>query len=206
MIVDLYLIRHAPVLGAKEKLYQTANEPADLSQGSKLDKLAARLPADASWFSSPLQRAETTAQALKIRQKDTTEITLDHRLTEQDFGDWFGLSFEDLWQEIKILPPHNWSLLAAESCPPGGESFQAVWDRVGGFLDDFKDQDKKDNRIIISHAGVIRAMMGHILQLSPDKALSFALAPLSMTHVQYCDTRFRGGQWRLVTVNENFGE
>ena len=205
-VVDWYLIRHAPVRAAQEKLYQSADEPADLSDTANLDRLCGHLPQGAQWFSSPLARARTTAEALAARMEVRPEITTDDRLREQDFGDWFGLSFADLWREIKDLPPHNWSILAADSRPPGGESFLSVWNRVGGFIDHFNAVENKKSRIIVSHAGVIRAMIGHILAMSPDRALGFALDPLSLTHLQYSDRDYRGGQWRLVKMNETFGE
>ncbi|WP_339863610.1 histidine phosphatase family protein [Paremcibacter congregatus] len=206
MIRDWYLIRHAPVLGAQEKLYRSGDEPADLSQTAVLDRLAAQLPEQGQWVTSPLLRAIMTARALGDRMPDTVKMREDARLEEQDFGDWFGLSFDELWQKIKDLPPHNWSLLAAETTPAGGESFMAVWQRVGDFLAEQENVEKETPQIIISHAGVIRAIVGHILDMTPDQALSFGCDPLSLTHLQYSDQAHAGGQWRLVVLNQNFGE
>lgn len=217
-VTDWYLIRHAPVLapvrGGEKILYQSADEPADLSNVAKLDKLAGHLPEGANWLTGPLKRTRATAEALISRKETQVDIVVNDYLIEQDFGDWFGLSFEDLWQEIKHLPPHNWSILAADTCPPGGESFHQVWDRVGDFLmvntpQENDNEDYLENlnpKIIVSHAGVIRAFIGHILGLSPNMAISFALDPLSMTHLQYSNKDFLGGPWRLVSMNENFGE
>lgn len=219
-VIDWYLIRHAPVLAAPEKLYRSADEPADISNGAQLDRLAACLPnppqqehePQLEWMTSPLQRSLMTARALAERAAAQQDITEDIRLMEQDFGDWFGLSFDELWQKIKHLPPHNWSLLAADSCPPGGESFLDVWQRVGEFMEEKSPALLPTSRIIISHAGIIRAIVGHILQMTPDQALSFGCDPLSLTHVQYHnqvqyhDQAFAGGRWRLVTLNQNCGE
>lgn len=206
-VTDWYLIRHAPVIGVTENIYKSSDEMPDLSQKAKLEKLAARLPDGAIWQASPLKRTLLTAQALADLKPEKIMTSIDNRLTEQDFGQWFGLSFDQLWQEIKPLPPHNWSLLAAESQPPGGESFRQLWQRVGEYLAEFTPtSDDSPPRVIVSHAGVIRAVLGHVLGLEPDKALSFAFAPLSLTRLQYCDTNHRGGQWRISCLNENFGE
>ncbi|WP_417318521.1 histidine phosphatase family protein [Emcibacter sp.] len=200
-IIDWYLVRHAPVLGARENLYKSADEPADLSNHAALDWIAQRLPDQAQWFSSPLQRTRQTAQALRERKQVTGELITSPELTEQDFGDWYGLEFDKLWPKIEGLPPHNWSLLAADSTPPGGESFTQVAARATSFLEGHVGDGSTAPRVIVTHAGVIRAILGHCFELAPDLALNFALDTLSLTHLQFSAKEFRGGHWRLVGLN-----
>ena len=200
-VVDYYLIRHAPVLGARENLYKSGDEPADLSDAAAFDWLADQLPGDAQWYSSPLQRTRQTADALKDRKSAPEELTLSPQLTEQDFGDWYGLDFDSLWPKIKDLPPHNWSLLAAGSTPPGGEAFTDVCARAAYFMEEQVSAGSSAPQVLVTHAGVIRAVLGHCLGLSPDLALNFALEPLSLTHLQYSPKDFHGGHWRLVRLN-----
>ncbi|MFC7049984.1 histidine phosphatase family protein [Emcibacter nanhaiensis] len=200
-IIDYYLVRHAPVAGAREHLYKSGNEPANLSDAVSLDWLADQLPDHAQWFSSPLQRTRQTADALRERKPGSAELTSSPQLTEQDFGDWYGLDFDHLWPKIKRLPPHNWSLLAAHSLPPGGEAFTDVCERASHFMKDQTGSGSSTPRVIITHAGVIRAILGYCLGLSPDLALNFALDTLSLTHLQYSPKDFHGGHWRLVRLN-----
>ena len=204
-ITDWYFIRHAPVLGAKENIYKSADEPADLSDQNALDWLAGKLPEEAIWHCSPLQRTRQTAEALAIRKENPIDLTADDRLTEQDFGDWYGLNFDEVWQKIKTLPPHNWSLLAADSLPPNGEAFTDVCSRATDFMQHHQTASGKNDHIAVTHAGVIRAILGYCLDLSPDQALNFALEPLSVTHLQYSPQDFCGGHWRLVRLNHCYG-
>lgn len=209
-VVDWYLIRHAPVLVEDRHdegtLYVSSDEPADLSNGVKFDKLAAILPEKADWWVSPLRRTRETAQELLSRKVGPVGPKEDDRLVEQDFGAWHGLGFDQLWAKIKDLPAHNWSLLAADTCPPGGDRFIDIWHNVGEFMADNRPVENQRPQVMVIHAGIIRAIIGHIMDLSPDKALSFGLAPLSLTHIQYMAGDNLGGRWRLVTMNENFGE
>lgn len=193
-VSDWYFIRHAPVLGAEENIYKSSDEPADLSNKDALNWLAGQLPEDAIWHCSPLQRTRQTAEALKPH----TDITEDSRLIEQDFGDWYGLNFGELWQKIEKLPAHNWSLLAADTLPPNGEAFTDVCSRATDFIQTARHEK---NHVTVTHGGVIRAILGHCFGLSPDQALNFAVEPLSVTHLQYSPKEFSGGHWRLVRLN-----
>ncbi|MBL4801504.1 MAG: histidine phosphatase family protein [Emcibacter sp.] len=204
-ITDWYFIRHAPVLGAKENMYKSFDEPADLSNHNALIWLARQLPTAAQWHCSPLKRTRQTAEDLVQRKDDTIDIVNDDRLTEQNFGDWYGLSFDKLWNKIEGLPAHNWSILAADTCPPNGEAFRDVYDRAGSFMESHLRSKNEAPHITVTHAGVIRAILGLCLNLSPDQALNFALEPLSITHVQYSPKDFRGGHWRLVRLNHCYG-
>jgi len=50
--------------------------------------------------------------------------------------------------------------------------------------------------IVVAHAGTIRAALALALELSPDRALSFVIDPLSLTRLDRLDDG-----WRVVTVN-----
>jgi alpha-ribazole phosphatase len=201
VITDWYFIRHAPVVGGKSGLYQSANEPADLSDSHRLKSLAAILPDEADWFTSPLIRTETTANALYSYKNDKSSIIQDPRLIEQDFGGWFGLSSDDLWAKISHLKGHNWAWLDAETKPEGGESFMDVWERAKNFMDTVSATSNNRPKVIVSHAGVIRAFISHALGLKPDVALSLGINTLSLTHMQHTTGVRNGGAWRLVCQN-----
>lgn len=100
-------------------------------------------------FSSPLQRARQTAEALGL-----AEPVLDARLMEQHWGRWEGLSrAEILAQDGKAAFIR--AGLAAAFRPPGGESTEELMARVSEFLRDVAVEDS--DAIAIAHLGVLRA-------------------------------------------------
>jgi alpha-ribazole phosphatase len=200
VITDWYFIRHAPVIGGKSGIYSSADEPADIGDTSKFTSLAARLPGNAEWYTSPLKRTQMTANTLAALKNNPAVIT-DNRLAEQDFGNWFGLTPKELWDKIDHLKGHNWAWLSATTTPEGGESYIDVWARTNDFMNILTKQSGSKPKIIISHAGIIRAFIGNALGLSPDVALSLGINTLSLTHMQHTTGNRDGGNWRLVCQN-----
>ncbi len=201
-ITDWYLLRHAAVAGAPEGIQASADEPADLSNKAALARLAGALPSGALWWSSPLSRCRATARALQQVKACERPVQFDERLREQHFGALYGLSFAEAWRRIEPLPAHNWSMLAADSAPPEGDRFIDLWARVGDFIDDAGHRKELGRpRVLVTHAGVVRAFVGQALGLSPETALVLSVEPLSLSHLRAGTGRGRGGAWQLLCLN-----
>jgi alpha-ribazole phosphatase len=199
-LTDWYLIRHAPVASDHPGLYQDQDAPIAPLETERLARLATMLPTDADWHVSPRTRTQQTAQALQSHLPGCTAPRTDKRLAEQSYGDWHGLSFGDLWPLIEDLPAHNWSILAAATTPPNGDNFMAVWDQAADFMKEFEPASTRP-QIVVAHAGTIRAIIGHILGLSPDMALSLSIDTLSLTHLRHQTNTGLGGAWQLAYLN-----
>lgn len=208
LFVDWYLVRHAPVAGAKEGIYRSLDGAADLSNEAALRFASRCLPAQGQWWVSPMLRTRQTAAALAAEiGADGHGLATDERLREQSFGAWHGLTFGELWEKIRDLPPHNWSYLAPESAPPGGENYEALWARVEDFVAEHTQAARPEPRVLVTHAGVIRAVVGQALGLPTTRALAVSLATLSVTKLTQRiatdreDASRRGGDWQLVYLN-----
>lgn len=103
---------------------------------------------------SPLRRCAELGAALAARQPNTA-ITFDARLQELDFGSWemqpwdsIGKDQMDAWIASNFDSHH------------GGESLQALDNRVGGWLKDVQSAYAPDQTLwVITHAGVIRSIL-----------------------------------------------
>lgn len=205
--VNWYLVRHAPVAGARQGIYRSLDGDADLSNEDALRRAARILPSDARWWSSPMRRTRQTADALSAIVKPEERPVVDQRLREQDFGAWHGLTFEALWEKIQDLPPHNWSYLAPESAPPGGENYLSLWDRVTSFVNERANEPNVESHVLVTHAGVIRSVVGQAFGLAPTRALAIALDTLSVTKLtqrvspESPGTVEQGGDWELRFLN-----
>lgn len=203
-LTPCFFIRHAPAIQSKEGLYKNHNVDAKLPSLSKLKSMAKHLPKNALWFVSPLERAKTTAHAICDVMREEPEFKITPEISEQDFGDWQGLDFNELWEKIEGLEAHNWSLLAASTCPPNGESFEEVVARVEDFMVTLATTEPERPKVIVSHAGVIKASIAHVMDLSPDQALSIDIEPFSITQILHQTGNGLGGAWQLRLTNRTF--
>jgi alpha-ribazole phosphatase len=159
--------------------------PADTSDAAAFAALRAKLPEAATAFASPSVRTLATAAALGLQP------VAEPGFSEQDFGDWTGRRHDDLAREPGEAYHAFWRA-PAESRPPGGESFADQIARVRDRLAKLPSGDA----ILVVHSGTIRAALAIALELKPEQALRFAIAPLSLTRID----RVAGG-WRVVGVN-----
>ena len=204
-LTEWYLVRHAPVKNSRKGIYRDANASAELPGQAIINALAAQLPDGADWYVSPLTRTRETAKALlDANSNNSSMINYADGLKEQDFGAWQGLTFEEIWAEIEGLPPHKWSLLAAETKPPKGESFEAVYARILEFMKQTVQTNPGRAKVIVSHAGIIRAFVGVALGLTADKALALDAKPFSLTRLLHQTGKGKGGEWQLQCLNQRF--
>ena len=118
-------------------------------------------------FASDLARAAETANIVSYRLGITVEH--DPRLREWDFGEIKGM------KEIG-LNPESFKKLLAENQNSGMEPVENVFMRIGTFL---AELDMKPNTLIVSHGGLIRAMMYYIQadgKVNSEEFLKFSFA------------------------------
>lgn len=178
------LIRHAeaqPTL-AQEGRPLAAGRDAPLSaagrrQASRLAPRLARL-GDGPLLCSPLLRARETALiATEVLQR---RIEIDPDLREIEFGDWEGLTFD----EMARRDPHGiagWTRFGRDFAFPGGE-------RLGDFLDRIETLARRVAGLgrpvtLITHGGVIRTLLCLLLGLNPRHYLLFEVDCASVSEV-----------------------
>jgi alpha-ribazole phosphatase len=198
----LILVRHAPV--KKQDGYIPKNNPSAVINLDHIQKLSCYIPKASTCYVSPLKRTIQTAKALSkfVNFEDITE-TKD--LVEQNFGDWAGKRISDVWEELKHnKSQHNFSFICPETCPPNGDSYLDQCKRVANFIDNF-NFDNKNSVVLITHAGTIRAILSHILEIEPDKSIGIEISHLSCTLIEVINKNhhsYRGGRYRLLKVNQ----
>lgn len=173
----LTIVRHAPPL-TDGRLAGRRDVSADIGDSQMIARVRARLRRDAQIIASPAQRCLQTAAALGLTPSQT-----DRDLWEQDYGAWEGLRYADL-PDLGALPMSE----LARHRPDGGESFQDMAARVQPILQGL-DRDS----VIVAHAGTARAALAMVVGTA---ALSFAIAPLSLTIL-----RRAGTDWSVEAVN-----
>ena len=200
-LTRFWLIRHALVEeNARALLYGVRDVPlcpeSLIAQSAMYKALAQRLPTPAAWIVTPLSRTRRTADAIAQWRPCLPELAVEPGLLEQDLGEWQGLAHADLPQRL-AAPAHPFWPVAADECPPAGESFADLCRRVGETMESLAERHRGQDVVVVSHGGAIRGAVAHALGLSAYQALLLSVQNLSVTILERHER-----QWRVVSVNE----
>lgn len=163
-MATIYFIRHGQtswnaegrLQGGRDIDLNANGEAQAAAVAERLRALAGpRLP-EADFVASPLKRTRRTMEILRVTLGLTPDdYRTDDRLREIGFGHWEGST----WAEIRRRDPDGASARDRSRWRhrppgPGGESYEALAERVAPILDDLHR-----DAVMVSHGGVARAML-----------------------------------------------
>jgi alpha-ribazole phosphatase len=134
---------------------------------------------------SPLLRARQTAEI--VIGATGLDIEENPDLREIDFGRWEQRTF----QEISASEPElveRWAAWEEDFSFPEGESLREFAGRVRHAAD-YMMGTGTSRVLAVTHGGVIRAMICHLLGLSMSQYLLFDIKPASLTTIEVFDGR-----------------
>ena len=114
--------------------------------------------------SSPLQRCH--AFALALGEKHGLPVSVERDFREVGFGSWEGRSPADIQQQ----DPEEYAAFYADPVnnrPPGAEDLLDFGRRVARAMEHTARAHAGKRVLVVAHAGVIRAALGHVLQAPP---------------------------------------
>jgi len=171
----LFLIRHAETdmtgrfCGHSDP---SINKRGQIQVADLITRLG-NMPEFDAIYCSDLQRAVDTATPIAAALR--RPIYKTHDLREIYFGDWEGLT----WEEIEERDPEyarNW----AESFPylpaPNGESFTHFEDRIMRTVDRLRNREPGRRAVVITHAGAMRVVLCNLLAYTQQEAYSITKA------------------------------
>ncbi|MDB5240750.1 MAG: phosphoglycerate mutase [Spirosoma sp.] len=206
--MDIYLIRHTEVAVGRSMAYGQSDVSLADNYSEQLARLQAHLPNDPyAIFSSPLSRCRRLADDLSVGLAAGSQIEIapgqmavvdahrpvvqfDNRLIEFNFGDWEMVP----WSEISRTALDAWMADFVTVPTPNGENFQDVFNRIEAFWSDkilpLANQSNGQPLFIVSHGGVIRALLCLFLGLSLQNAYRInldygAVTKLTLTGSSY---------------------
>ena len=144
-------------------------------------------------YSSPMQRTRETAEIIAGRLG--LPIRYREDVIEIDYGEWTGLTFDQIRQDERW---QMWSRSRSIAAVPGGESWRQVHERVVGALFDLRQAHPEGSVVIVSHGDVIRAAMLFALGMPLDfySRIEIAFASLSTIRLDGAGIRVSGlNEW-----------
>lgn len=157
----IYLVRHTSVAVPSGLCYGRSDVPLADSYPEEFENVRAKLPEDLRYFSSPASRCLTLARDL------SSDVQVDDRLQELDFGAWEMRPWDTLGPEAVQWGEH----FVTMRCP-SGESFADLEKRVLAFWQQLIMRETDKSLAIITHAGVIRAILAHVQHKPLARAFS----------------------------------
>ena len=183
----LLLVRHGETVANREYRYiGVMDEPLSTqgqSQATQLAGALAVLPV-AAVYSSPLQRAYNTALPVAVQHGLDVQTVDD--LRECNFGAWEGLSRTEVIarspEDAQRL--HAWEQNASIA-PPGGESFEAMQERVCTAVERLAQSHPDQAIVLVSHVGPIKVLLCAALGAPLSSAFRIFLDPATISVVDW---------------------
>ena len=161
--MKLFLLRHTEVK-YKDVCYGFSDMPlADSFEFQKNEVLNhLKSYSFSKMITSPLSRCYRLASFLS--EKLNLELTQDELLKELNFGNWENQK----WSDIDKAEIDLWFADFTNNSTPGGESYSDLLRRVKSYL----FQKECDTILLVTHGGVIRALLSEAMQLSLKHAFN----------------------------------
>ena len=179
--MKLTLVRHTRLQIDSDICYGQADIDVSMHFEQESSELSAKLfnqTFDAV-YASPLQRCAKLAQAL-----DKGDIRYDNRLKELHFGDWEMQAWDSLPRDYFDKWAQNYGHMA----PPNGETFSELQARGVSFIKEMKEAHTDQHLLVVTHGGMIRAMLAYILNMPLKGLFRIDVDYASITELHFSDT------------------
>ena len=160
----LYLVRHGETesnrLGLALGQDDVPLNELGRRQAGQVARALARQPL-AAVYSSPLQRALSTARA--IAEPHGLEVRVEERLIEMDIGEVEGLTFAEVRSRYSEFL-EMWASPEGPTRPmPGGERLLDVQERAWSMVDELAARHGEEAVAAVSHNFVILSLLARVL-------------------------------------------
>ena len=177
----IYLVRHGETEFTSVRRFSgIRNNPKLIDRGREqaeaVGKYLAKLNAD-YLIASPLARTAETAEI--VAKQTGHKVEFDDAWVECDFGDWDGLSVD----EVKEKWPDEYTSWISSSAftPPGGESYDDLAARIEPAFDALADKYPGQKVVVVTHNGVIKQIASLVMEGNPNSLFHIDVSPCSIS-------------------------
>jgi len=138
--------------------------------------------------SSPLVRCHAFAD--ELNQQHHVPVQIDDRLKEVGFGSWEGLTHDEI-QTRDLFHYHAFYRDPVSNRPPGAEPLDVFFARVSAALKTIVADFSGQHVLVVAHAGVIRAIMAHVLDIPAMAAYRIQVVNAGLSRIRYASDHFQ---------------
>ena len=181
----LLLLRHGEVEDSYHRVFGGRIDmnlsPRGHEQARALALWVSRRPVDAIYV-SPMRRAQQTL--VPFTNHCPTPPSTRTELREVDFGDWTGLTWEQVRARYKVSAFH-WLEQIESGAIPNAESGAEFRGRVEPCLRHILREHPGQTVAVICHGGVIRVLLSILLDLPLRQMSVFEIDYASLTSIEH---------------------
>jgi alpha-ribazole phosphatase len=164
----IYLVRHGLAEGQERCVVGQCDLPLSASGAETVRRLGETWegPPPDAFYASDLRRAMETAKILGSGWP--LAVTSDPRLREMSFGEWDGLS----WEELHARDGERFAAWSREwwtARVPGGEGYPDLAGRAHDWLAATLAAHPDGTVVAVAHGGSIRALLAQALEMPAEK-------------------------------------
>ena len=179
------LIRHGEPVGGR-RYRGTLDDPLSLEGWRQMEEALISAGPWQRIYTSPLRRCREFA--LDWGSRRGIPVTEDRRLQEMGFGLWEGKTPSELRDSDPAIlrnfyrdPLRHW--------PRGAEDPGAFRERVIAVWQELADISGGAPVLVVTHAGVIRAVLGHILAVPAERMFSIQVENAAVVRIAWDEER-----------------
>lgn len=128
-------------------------------------------------FCSPLDRARKTAEI--VGEVNGVPVTVESRLTEQNFGMWEG--FDSSTGDMSF---HKAKMQFLDHYK-NGESMMKLGQRIYNLLDEFKNLENNENILLVTHGGIARVVHSYFYDMTNEEFASFGISNCELIEYKF---------------------
>jgi len=199
--MKIYLVRHGQTAWNVAERWQGVTDipldKAGVAQAAKLSRKMAQYPIQAI-YSSPLQRAAVTAQA--VAEKLNLSITYDKNLEEIRLGEWEGFT------SAEIMEKHAEKFAIWENSHEGPiglgvESNYDIQQRAWATFDAICQKEMSDT-LIVTHGAWINRLLCKILHIPLQHRMGFRMSNVGISIIN-CEKENNLRKYTVLTFNDD---
>ena len=185
----LYLLRHGEITGSDQKRYIGQRDiplnDKGRDQAAWWQRELAHVDFETVWSSDLIRALDT---AIIVSDRPVSAIRVMPQLREICLGDWEGAAMATIRRKF----PEAWAERGRQMDRfqvPHGESFQDLHDRVIPLFQNIAT-GASGNVLVVSHAGVNRIMLSHVLQRPIRELFSIPQGYGALNLIDYHEGKF----------------
>jgi len=185
----LIVVRHGQTVWNLERKYQGHSDIALTDKGLRQAEAVGARFADEkidAVYASDLSRAFKTAECIAARHRLTVRVV--PALREIKFGDWEGLTYEQISAQWPGLLGKLWTT-PDELQIPGGESFQQLKERAYAAIEKIVAEHPDQTVVVVAHGGTIGTILCAMLDIHLNHVWNIRQDNTAVNIIEYYEGR-----------------